>query len=502
MDLIIFLNGFASTPFFFGVAAVVFIFLTRVLGPKRNAAEPPFIPMSVPYFGHLYGILVGQASYYVQLSKKYGHQLYSLAMPGGRIYIVNSPDLISIIQKHPRVLSHWYIAAALTKNLGGISNEANAILLENARGDKGQNSLVIDGMKATHKAMSGEHLDNMTLAAIRRAKNVIAESGPSPGKVELWDWVQHCFSLAVSSSVYGHNNPYENERLERGLSQFADQTPTFLTGLPPWIFAPKAYRAREAIVARFQQYFGAKSDENASELVKARANVLREYGVPESDIARFEAVNGFGILLNLLPTAFWTIYHIFSDPDLLDAVRQEAVAAGLDKCADILPNSVEELAKLDDLPLLTSVLKESLRTHAAGVAARMVMDDHMFDGQYLLKRDTYLFIPNRAVHFDRTIWGDNVNEFVPHRFTKHNGEKIHPAAFRGFGGGVNLCPGRLFSIKLITAVTASLVLRHDIKPLNKSGALEDPGNDERSQVIALARPLKECMVEFVSREAS
>jgi hypothetical protein len=139
-------------------------------------------------------------------------------MPGGRIYVVNSPDVISQMQKQPRELSFWYIEAALTKNLGGISDKANSLLLENARGDKGQNSLVVDGMRATHKAMSGEHLEKITLAAIHRAKGVITESGSSPGKVELWDWVQHCFSLAVSSSVYGPDNPYENESLERDLT--------------------------------------------------------------------------------------------------------------------------------------------------------------------------------------------------------------------------------------------------------------------------------------------
>lgn len=284
-------------------------------------------------------------------------------------------------------------------------------------------------------------------------------------------------------------------------SKFADHTPTFLTGLPPWLVVPKAYAARDAIVARFQQYFAAKSDENGSELVKARAKVLREYGVAEADIARFETVNGFGILLNLLPTAFWTIYHVFSDPALLETVREEAKAAGLHEDADALPSSLEELAKLDDLPILTSTMKEALRIHASGAAARMVMEDHMLDGRYLLKRDSYVFIANKAAHFDQDCWGNNVDRFIANRFD-NGGEKIHPIAFRGFGGGVNLCPGRVFSTKLITAVTASLALRYDINPLTKSRAWEDPEHDERNLAITLARPRKETLVEFVPRVAS
>jgi cytochrome P450 len=442
-------------------------------------------------------------------------------MPGGRVYIVNSPDYISAIQKNPRELSFWFIEASLTKNLGGISDKANKILLENARGDKGSNSLVVDGMKVTHKAMTGDALDIISLAAIKRATRAIDDSIKLDGEIELWDWSQHVFSLAVSSSVYGPENPYENERLTRSLTyvshptppppiltcsirQFADHTPTFLTGLPAWLFIPKAYKAREDIVARFQHYFDSKHDEKASELVKVRAKVLREYGIPESDIARFEAVNGFGILLNLLPTAFWTMWHVLADPELLSAVRAEALAAGLTAHADCLPASTAELKKLDNLPLLTSVMKEAMRHHGAGVAARMVMDDHMLNGEHLLKRDSYVFIPNAAIHFDRASWGPNVDTFVPNRFTRDSGEKFHPAAFRGFGGGVNLCPGKAYSLRLITAVVAAVALRYEPECVEKDaeGTWMDPGHDEKSMAITLARPLREVKVKFTKRDVA
>jgi cytochrome P450 len=236
--------------------------------------------------------------------------------------------------------------------------------------------------------------------------------------------------------------------------------------------------------------------------VKVRAKVLREYGIPESDIARFEAINGFGILLNLLPTAFWTMWHVLSDPVLLSAVRAEALAAGLAAHADCLPASIDELKKLDNLPLLTSVMKEAMRHHGAGVAARMVMDDHMLGGEHLLKRDSYVFIPNAAIHFNRNSWGPNVDTFVPNRFTKDSGEKFHPAAFRGFGGGVNLCPGKAYSLRLITAVVAAVALRHEPECIDKDGEgkWKDPGHDEKSMAITLARPLREVKVKFTKRD--
>ncbi len=140
-------------------------------------------------------------------------------MPGGRLYVVNSPEVIGAIQKVPRVLSFWFIEATLTKNLGGISDKANAILLDNARGDKGSNSLVVDGMKATHQAMVGQHLEDMTAQAIQRAEKELRllETTGTENVIDLWEWTQHVFSLAVARAVYGPDNPYEDVMVEKGL---------------------------------------------------------------------------------------------------------------------------------------------------------------------------------------------------------------------------------------------------------------------------------------------
>lgn len=280
---------------------------------------------------------------------------------------------------------------------------------------------------------------------------------------------------------------------------FSDYTLYFLSGLPPWLIAPKAYAAREAIGAQFEKYFANNGDAVGGSLIQARTKVLREYGISDRDIARYEVVNGFGILLNLLPTAFWTIYHVFSDFDLLQAVRDEAAQAGLSECEGAFPGSIEELERLDRVPLTISVLKEALRVHASGASARMVMEDHMLDGKYLLKKDAFMMIPNKAASFDRSAWGETAQTFVADRFLKSTGEQRHHAAFRGFGGGVNACPGKGFSIKLITAVVASLALRYDVDVVGGRERWEDPGHDESSIAIVLARPARKMYVRFVLR---
>jgi len=141
-----------------------------------------------------------------------------LATPGGRLYVVTSPELIAAVQKQPRTLTFWFIQATLTQRLGGITDHANQLLLENARGEKGENSLVVDGMKVTHEAMTSKHLHEMISASLKRAEKILQGVGKGEtSEFELWKWVRHVFSLAVSAGVYGPQNPYEDPTLEQDL---------------------------------------------------------------------------------------------------------------------------------------------------------------------------------------------------------------------------------------------------------------------------------------------
>jgi len=60
------LNGIPAVPFLLVISLVISVtaLLDKVLRPKRNALEPPFVPMTVPYFGHLLGVIGKQANYY------------------------------------------------------------------------------------------------------------------------------------------------------------------------------------------------------------------------------------------------------------------------------------------------------------------------------------------------------------------------------------------------------------------------------------------------------
>ncbi|KAK2606345.1 hypothetical protein QQS21_003276 [Conoideocrella luteorostrata] len=483
------------------VLLVVYLLIDYMFGVKPAQAEPRFLPSRIPYFGHLINIICKGVNYYEELVAKHGRLPYSLAMPGGRLYVLNLPEHVISMQKAYRELSFWSVEASFTKSLAGISDYSDEILRTNAEGQQGIPSLVVDGMKATHAAMTGPNLSEMIERGLHRAASELEQlsikTDPSGDLATycLWEWTQHVFSLATSSAVYGPGNPYEDLNVEKGLYQFEDSTMLFLTGLPLRIFVRKGYAAREVIVAAFKKFFAEKSDSKASQLVKNRADVLRRYAIPEADIARFETANGFGILLNLLPTAYWTIWHVFSDRALLHAVREEAKAAF---GPDASLRSEASLNAFQSLPLLTSVMSEALRYNTTGAAVRRVTKDHLLNGQLLLKKGSYCLVPNKGAHFDSNQWGSEAHLFQADRFLKTE-NRVNGASFRGFGGGVNLCPGKSFATRLIVTTVAAMALQLDIEPCTPSGALDHPGHDESSMAIVVARPAMRYRVRLVPR---
>ena len=264
----------------------------------------------------------------------------------------------------------------------------------------------------------------------------------------------------------------------------------------PWLLASKGYAGREKVVTAFKHYLAAKSHETASDLVKARVQCLMS-NVTLEDLARFESVNGIAILANTVPTAFWTMYHVFSDASILEIVREEssAILSTEENCGVI--TRIIDLGKVKDAPIFTSIIQESLRHRASGSGIRMVLEDTLLDDCYLLKKDSYLIIPNREIHFDENAWGKTVKDFDPYRFTKANPQKVHSGAFRGFGGGVNLCPGKLFAMREITALVAMFALRFDIKP--SFGPWVDPQQDTSNMSLAIAPPKKKVLVDITPR---
>lgn len=227
-------------------------------------------------------------------------------------------------------------------------------------------------------------------------------------------------------------------------------------------------------------YLEWRGHENASDLTKARYQAGITYGLSIPDIARFEIGSIIGVLVNSTPTLFWMLAHIYSDLQLLAELRVE-LSLGSMKQTTAQDGSIKCTIDTPTLRqvfvLLSSTYQETLRFHTHNTSSRMVMRDTVLAKRYRLKAGSIILMPGANIHALPSIWGDDAHQFNPRRFLKSTPDadktKLHPGAFRSFGGGVSLCPGRHFAATEICAAAAMFVSRFDMVAVDAKGEAVD-----------------------------
>ena len=290
------------------------------------------------------------------------------------------------------------------------------------------------------------------------------------------------------------------------LRDYENDLVTILIGILPSIMARKGIAGRERVVKAFEDYFQTGGLEKASIWMRNRFEVGSKNGVSNKDMARFEVTGSIALLINTAPAAFWMLLYAFSYPDVLHDIRKEVgsvVTTTRDKTGGKVHNLDISSVKTS-CPLLTSTFQEVLRHCSIGISIRQVMQDTVLDGQWLLKKDCLVQMPSRVIHTDDSIWGADVDDFNPRRFMKdekhkpENGKRPNAAAFRAFGGGTTLCPGRHFATNEVLALVCMLVMRYDMVPT--AGTWSMPGTDKSNAASVVMKPDTDIEVEIVSRQ--
>ncbi|KAK7731777.1 hypothetical protein SLS53_008598 [Cytospora paraplurivora] len=129
--------------------------------------------------------------------------------------------------------------------------------------------------------------------------------------------------LSTTNAVYGPGNPYKETSVEEAWKDFEQSDLTL--GLSPFkaFLAPRAFRNRELIAVAWTKYVQEGSHQQASEFAKTMHEYDRSYDLKVEDLARTEIGHSFAMLGSTAPTAWWMMYHMFSDEMVLNDVREE-----------------------------------------------------------------------------------------------------------------------------------------------------------------------------------
>ncbi|KAF2119897.1 putative 25-hydroxycholesterol 7-alpha-hydroxylase, partial [Lophiotrema nucula] len=427
---------------------------------------------------------------------KYDLPIYTLRLPGTRIYVVNSTNLIPAVQRQARVLDFAPVEARAAINVMG-ATPAGKEILNLERDGVGKHAYAIEFDKAIHPAVTaGVNLDAMNRLSVQKVSKFLDTLASHESQaLKLFEWVRENIAWATTEAVYGPKNPFRDPEILAAFGKFEPGIVTLLLQILPSILAKESIQAREKIVKAFMDYFGTGSHEQGSALVRARFQHSAGYNVSIEDTARFELGGAVAILTNTIPSAFWVLWHIVSDAAALEECRSELYRLCKIQDDTVIIDITEVKTSC---PMLLSTLQEVLRVHGTGTSVRIVQEDHLLNDKYLLKKGGTLMIPGPVQHSAKSVYGESVNEFNHKRFVRTSGKRLNPVGFRGFGGGSTLCPGRHFASTEIIAFVALMVLRFDVKP--KSGTWVRPTTDKAGMQATVPPPDVDIEVEVTLRE--
>jgi cytochrome P450 len=225
----------------------------------------------------------------------------------------------------------------------------------------------------------------------------------------------------------------------------------------------KGVKARAKVFKALENYFK-DVPEDVSQLVRERRRVLEDGGISQEDALKMQAFLNDGNF-NIFPMLYWAIYDVFSRPQLLEDIRREVMANAVQRSQADAGFVLDMSAVKTKCPLLLGAYQETQRTRHMLPNSRVVLEDTIVDGKYLLKKGRLLFLPTRPIHRSTEIWGSRAAEFDPRRFMADaSGPNPLPSHFLPWGTAPYICPARQFVSAGILVQMALIVLRMDLAP--------------------------------------
>ncbi|KAK5987814.1 Cytochrome P450 monooxygenase nodJ-like protein [Cladobotryum mycophilum] len=415
-----------------------------------------------------------------------------------RIYVVTEPSLAAAIQRNTKTLSFSPMLPEITKRVLGLDESTIRIVSQNVDPEPGEpRGFLADVHDLIYSSLGpGEYLNLLSCEASQELchqlhnQSLSLDQNASSEIVDLLGWIRHLVTIGTANYLFGPHNPIAEEpALEDAFWAFDHGLGRLLIGILPVLTASKAYRGREKMVVGFKKYFEAGHLESASKIIQGRARIEKEYGMSLDMTARSALSFLFAGIVNTTTTTFWVVVRLFADEQLLGRVRQEVIQALEASAEQAGSNSLSIGLIKEKCTTLVAVYRESLRIGSENFSVRMVKEDMILADRYFLKKGAAVQISGGVIHANPSIWGDDADEFNPDRFLgqKSKSGGYHPAAFRGFGGGKTLCPGRDFATNEILLFAALIVHAFDMVTPD-GGTVVVPKKNDRVMPVHILEP--------------
>ncbi|GJD05045.1 cytochrome P450 [Colletotrichum higginsianum] len=202
--------------------------LVEYLVLKPAPEEPPLVRSPVPFLGHIFGLLGYGVSYYAYLRGGlvvvYGEFCHScsdwnirattnlpiltLYLASQKTYIVNSPELISVISRRQKEIDgNIPFITIVYGKLFGFQHHDVSELLRNSM-DKGslrQAAHVIEHTLLAPNTAASKEVYTKIFNGLADHINKIGEGQQS---IAIQQWLQQAFTLSTANALHGPNGPF------------------------------------------------------------------------------------------------------------------------------------------------------------------------------------------------------------------------------------------------------------------------------------------------------
>ena len=442
-----------------------------------------------------------------------------------RNYIITSPSLASMAQRRSKTLSFYGLVLEVTKRFVALDEATMHIIKNNMDGTEGHHGLMPESHAATTKLLQpGPELDSMCTIQLEQFSQLLHKTASTSNgqPVALHSWIRQLFSISNAYAVYGPQNPFARDpSLIKAFWDFEEGMVDLAASPYPALTARKAFAAREKLLGALIDYVEEERYASASTVIKTRIGLNLKHGLSKTMAGHAELIMLFGILSNAVPTTFWMLSYIFNRPDLLAELRtelQRVVSQEGESNTHII--HVHQLKT--ECPLLVSTFRETMRVIGNLSSVRYVVEDTWLADQYLLKKGSVIQIPSGIMHLDTNTWGSDAAEFKPTRFleeisvttTTHDDHEceatqrkavprpknVPASAYRAFGGGSVICPGRHYGQTEILGFVAAVLLMFDMTNADGSMPVTLPAKDECRIPLSVMKPVEDVRVCIRLRE--
>jgi hypothetical protein len=262
----------------------------------------------------------------------------------------------------------------------------------------------------------------------------------------------------------------------------------------------KAIACRERLTVAMKEWHEAVADKQAgrkvdekwgelddiSQIMQDRVKVWVDCKASETLQKTNDVSVLWGVNVNSNKNVFWMLLQIHSQPELLNAIREEI--APYVRISATGARGPEDFPKLDididgltkNCPLIKGAFYETMRMNMSGLGIRQVIKDvtlkesaadaAMFGKKrpqsYTIPAGTTLVLANGTMQMDQRIFAEP-EKFKPQRFIEEGPDgktRVNMKNLHTFGGGLYKCKGRYFAEKEVLIFASSLLVMWDIAP--------------------------------------